>query len=79
MKWIFDAYVRFENASFSINDISFELDDAGTGLGFAEGSATYDAVLENGESRNFKGPFKFYMQYNGMWNIFFFRWPGFKW
>jgi hypothetical protein len=79
MKWMFDAYVRFENTSFSIDNISFELHEAGTGLGFAEGSVAYDAVLENGEVQNFEGSFKFYMQYNNWWNIFFFHWPGFRW
>lgn len=79
MQIIFDAYVHFENVSFSIENISFELHETGKGLGFAEGSAAYDAILENGEIQNFQGAFKLYMQYDDWWNIFFFHWPGFKW
>jgi hypothetical protein len=76
---IFDAYVRFDDASFSIADISFELAEDETGLGFAEGTVSYEAVLENGEVQPYSGPFKLYMQYDGFWSIFFFHWPGFAW
>lgn len=77
--WMFEAYIRFENAAFSIENSSFELNEEGTGLGFAEGEVAYDAVLENGEIQTFKGPFKLYMQYDGRWEMFFFHWPGFNW
>ncbi len=79
MQWMFDAYDHFENPSFSIDNISFELHEEGTGLGFAEGNVAYKAVLENGEVESFGGPFRLYMQYDGWWNIFFFHWPGFNW
>ena len=76
---IFDSYTTFENPSFSIDDISFDLHDDEIGQGFAEGYVTYDAIMENGEQQHFEGPFKFYMQYEGWWEIFYFVWPGFKW
>lgn len=79
MQLVFDAYVRFENASFSVDNISFEFTEEGSGLGFAEGYVEYDAILENEEVQHFSGAYKLYMQYNGWWNIFFFHWPGFAW
>lgn len=79
MQWMFNSYVRFENAHFSINDVSFELHEEGMGLGFAEGTVSYDAVLENGEVQHYAGSYKLYMQYDNWWSIFFFHWPGFKW
>jgi hypothetical protein len=79
MQRIFEAYIRFENASFTIENTSFELPEEGTGLGVAEGNVAYDAILENGEIKSFGGPFKLYMQYEGWWNVFFFHWPSFKW
>jgi hypothetical protein len=77
--WIFDAYVRFDNASFSINDISFRLDGEEGGFGLVLGNVTYDAVLENGEIKNFSGPFRLYMEYDDWWGINNFNWPGFNW
>ena len=79
IKLIFDSYVGFENASFSIDNISFEMHEAGEGLGVAEGFTAFDARLENGEILHFEAPFKLYMQYDNWWNIFFFHWPGFNW
>ena len=79
LTWIFDAYVRFDNALFSITDISFELTGEETGFGLVLGNATYDAVLENGETRNFSGSFKLYMEYDDWWSINNFDWPGFNW
>lgn len=76
---IFDAFVDFKNTSFSIDIISYELTEEGSGLGFAEGNVAYDAVLESDEIERFNGPFKLYMQYNDSWNIFFFHWPGVNW
>ncbi len=78
-KHIFDSYTTFENTFFSIDNVSFELHEDETGQGFAEGFASYDAILENGETQHFEGPYKLYMHFDGWWNIFYFVWPGFRW
>lgn len=79
MRLIFDSYDQFKNASYSVDTISYEMHEGGTGLGFSEGVVEYIAVLESGEEQLYKGDFKLLMQYDGVWSIFFFHWPGFNW
>jgi hypothetical protein len=79
MRMLFDSYETFSNTSYSIDTISYELHEKGTGLGFSEGVVAYDALLESGEVQHYQGPFKLYMQYDGFWSVFFFTWPGFIW
>lgn len=76
---IFDSFTTFQNTTFNIDDISFELSSEQSGKGFAEGMVGYDAVLENGEIQHVEGAFKLYMDFDGWWNIYYFVWPGFIW
>jgi hypothetical protein len=46
-----DLFSHFSNQQYSINDISFEWsDEEKPGMGHADGSVTYNALLENGET-----------------------------
>jgi hypothetical protein len=76
---VFDAYTSFENASYTVDNISYELHEGGTGLGYSEGVVQYDAIMENGEVQQYESPYKLYLQYDDVWSIFFFHWPGFIW
>lgn len=75
---IFGAYTAFNNHEYFIYDIGFQL-QPGSGLGHAEGSVKYDAVLENNETIHFEGPFKLYLSLDdNWWSIFHIVFPGFK-
>ena len=78
-KNIFDSYTDFEEKSFSISNISFEITAAGIGSGTAEGEISYDAIMENGELQHFEGLYKLCLHYDGYWGINYFEWPGFVW
>ncbi|WP_184546806.1 hypothetical protein [Mucilaginibacter sp. FT3.2] len=78
LKNIFGAYIAFKNEEYFIYDIGFQL-QSGSGLGHAEGSVKYDAVLENNETIHFEGPFKLYLSMeDNWWSIFHIVFPGFK-
>jgi hypothetical protein len=81
MNIFFEAFDQFQDDGYNINNISFELqEDGDKGMGFAEGTLKYDAVLENGEIIQYKGAYKLYLQLeDGWWSIFYFVMPGFKW
>lgn len=81
LKLVFESFACFDHWDYEIEDISFQWDDnQSKGLGHAEGQVEYEAVMENGEIVNLKGPFKFYMaNEEGWWNIFYFIFPGFNW
>jgi len=79
MKWIFDAYVVFENITYTIENAVIDSVKPDGGNGYVEGIVSYDAVLENGEKEYFSGPYKLDMRYTGLWNIINFDWPGFRW
>lgn len=75
---IFEAYTAFTDQKYIIKETHFELNESG-GLGNARGLAKYNAVLENGETVTFNGPFIFYMSFeHGWWSIFHIVFPGFK-
>jgi hypothetical protein len=77
---IFGAYTAFKNDEYFIYDIGFQLQpESNSGMGHAEGSVKYDAVLENNEVIHFEGPFKLYLSMeNNWWSIFHIVFPGFK-
>ena len=80
IKPFFEAFVEFKDDAYSIDEIKFELQDADSGLGHAEGMVKYDAVMENGEIIHYRGPYKLYMQREDKWwTIFYFVMPGFVW
>jgi hypothetical protein len=76
----FEAFTEFKNDGYTIDDISFELQDNASGMGFAEGMLQYDAVIENGELIHYEGPYKLYMhREDKWWSILYFVMPGFQW
>ncbi len=81
LRLFFDAFKNFGDDSYTIDDISFELQPGNPGgLGFAEGLLKYDAEIENREMIHFEGPYKLYMQMEqNVWSVFYFVLPGFKW
>jgi hypothetical protein len=76
-----NSYHRFINIKFKGTDTSFEWNEKERkGLGHAEGMFSYDAEIESGETIHIEGPFKLYMiNETGMWQIFYFVFPGFAW
>jgi hypothetical protein len=75
----FDAYTSFSDCEYTIDDMAFEL-QAENGMGYAEGSTKYTAVLESNETITIEGPFKLYftLEYD-CWSIFYFVFPGWEW
>lgn len=75
---IFDSYPQFKNDKFKIENIQIDLKED-TGFGYAEGLMKYNALTENNEVIEFKGPFKLYftLEY-GWWSIYYFVIPGFE-
>ena len=78
---LFDCYTSFANCQVAMQEIKFQWnDETQTGMGHSEGGVKYDAVLENGETVHFEGPFKLYLSNeDGWWSIFYFVFPGFEW
>lgn len=79
---MYEAIPEFQNTSFVIENKDIELhekDDEQTGMGFCEGTVQYDIILQDGEWRKIKGPFKIYfsLQYD-CWTICFFYLAGFN-
>lgn len=80
MQLYFDAFQGFSNDVWTRPYVEFELKEDGSGMGFAEGMCKYDAALDNKETLHFEGPFKIYLSLKyGMWQVFYFVVPGFKW
>lgn len=81
MQLVFDSYEKFEDCKFALVDIAFQWnDEQGTGIGHSEGGVKYMSILENGEKQFIEGPFKIYFSNQfGMWEIFYFVFPGFNW
>lgn len=76
---IFAAYIKFEHASYTVDDISFTIKNEQEGDGYAKGHIAYDAVLENGDTKHIEGEYALYMHYDGYWSVVTFDWPGFVW
>ena len=76
----YDVFVRFENNSFTLYNVEFELkevENAHSGMGFSEGEINYDIIFQGGERKKIRGPFKIYFirQWEA-WNIYFFYLAG---
>lgn len=78
---IFNSFDDFKNTKYELLNVQADVKEGeDTGLGFAEGIVKYDAIMENGETIHFEGPFKLYMQlHDEWWEIFFAYWPGLQW
>lgn len=81
LKLLFDSYRKFEDCGFAVADIAFQWDELQSkGMGHAEGSVKYTAVLENGEEQLMEGVFKIYFSNEfGKWQVMYFVFPGFNW
>jgi len=80
MSPFFDSFERFENDGYNVDMIDVQEQEDGRAMGFSEGMYKYDAIMENGESIHFEGPYKLYMRReDNYWSIFYFVMPGFKW
>lgn len=79
---MYEATQSFENYSFEIENIDFELheeEEGKTSMGFSEGRITYDIVWPTGERKLIDGPFKIYFTRTwDVWGIFFFYLAGFN-
>lgn len=79
---LYELVCQFENTSFTIDKIEFELGDSGdenSGMGFSEGMVNYDIRFHDGEVKEIKGPFKIYFSKDGdSWSIFFFYLIGYN-
>lgn len=74
-------YRRLNNIKFGGSNVNFEWDDKeDKGIGHAEGIFSCDAEIETGEVIHIEGPYKLYMMNEfGLWEIFYFVFPGFAW
>jgi hypothetical protein len=81
MNDVFASFTSFTNCQFTDIETGFEWDEEEKrGIGHAEGGVRYDAVMGNGETIHFEGPFKLYMSSEDYyWGIFYFVFPGFRW
>ena len=79
---MYEATQSFEDYSFEIENIDFELheeEEGKTSMGFSEGRITYEIVWSTGERKLIDGPFKIYFTRTwDVWGIFFFYLAGFN-
>lgn len=79
---LYEAAPNFDNTSFNIEKIEFELKEPGeqiTGMAFSEGSINYDLVFCDGQQKGIHGPFKIYFSREwDCWGICFFYLAGFN-
>ena len=79
---LYEVATRFENNSFDIKNIEFELkngENGPAGMGFSEGSIDYDIVFEDGDRKEIRGPFKIYLAREwDCWSICFFYLAGYN-
>ena len=80
---MYEVVPEFENTSFEIEKIDFELKEEGenqiNGMGYSEGLVQYDMVFTDGTRKKIEGPFKIYfgMEWD-WWTIYFFYLAGFN-
>ena len=79
---LYEAVPAFENTSFTIEKIEFELNDSEeqiTGMGISKGIINYGLVFHDGERKEIHGPFKIYFsRERDCWSICFFYLAGFN-
>ncbi len=81
LRHVFDAYVKFTNCAYEINELNFEWNNNNdAGKGFVKGLVCFNAETENKQIINIKGEFQLYFaNTEKWWNIFYFVFPGFNW
>ena len=76
----YDVFAKFENNSFTIDNVEFELkniEGAHTGMGFSEGEINYDIIFKDAARKEIRGPFKIYfIRQLETWTIYFFYLAG---
>jgi hypothetical protein len=79
---LYEAVPVFENTSFNIEKIDFELKESEgqpSGMGFSEGVINYDLIFRDGQRKVINGPFKIYFSREwDCWSICFFYLAGFN-
>lgn len=77
---LYEAVPAFENTSFNIEKIDFELKESEgqlAGMGFSEGVIKYDLMFRDGQRKVIDGPFKIYFSREwDCWSICFFYLAG---
>ncbi|MEO8413874.1 MAG: hypothetical protein ABI472_09455 [Ginsengibacter sp.] len=80
---MYEVAVEFENTSFQIDNIEFEvreeMENGPSGMGFSEGKIQYDMIFKDGERKKIHGPFKIYFGRKWQsWTIYFFYLAGYN-
>ena len=78
---LYEVAGEFENTSFNIENIQFELKDGEneTSMGFSEGAIKYDMIFRDGNRHKIRGPFKiFFAREWDVWSICFFYLAGYN-
>lgn len=79
---LYEAVPVFENTSFHLEKIDFELKESNGelgGMGFSEGVINYDLMFRDGKRKTINGPFKIYFSREwDCWSICFFYLAGFN-
>ena len=79
---LYEAAIEFENTSFQLEDLKFELKEPGkepSAMGFSEGWIRYDMIFSDGSRNKIDGPFKIYFTREfDYWSICFFYLAGYN-
>ncbi|MEO8821435.1 MAG: hypothetical protein ABI267_06100 [Ginsengibacter sp.] len=79
---LYEVVPNFENTSFNIEKIDFELKESEgqpSGMGFSEGIINYDLIFRDCMRKEIRGPFKIYFSREwDCWSICFFYLAGFN-
>ena len=79
---LYDAAIEFENPSFILENVDFELKESHEqpfGMGFSEGTIHYEMIFDDASRKKISGPFKIYFtrEYE-LWGICFFYLAGYN-
>jgi hypothetical protein len=79
---LYDAAIEFENPSFILENVDFELKESHQqpfGMGFSEGTIHYEMIFDDATRKKISGPFKIYFtrEYE-LWGICFFYLAGYN-
>ena len=79
---LYEAAVEFENTSFQLENLEFELKEPGkepSAMGFSEGWIRYDMIFSDDSRKKIDGPFKIYFAREfDYWSICFFYLAGYN-
>ena len=79
---LYEAAIEFENTSFKLENLEFELKEPGkepSAMGFSEGWIRYNMIFSDGARKKIDGPFKIYFTREfDFWSICFFYLAGYN-